>query len=63
MDPRHPTLSVLVKLGSIARHADELSGPGGHPADQGAIDSLLRDPEVVEWMAAADKLALLPVKR
>lgn len=56
-------LGLAVKLGSIARHADELLSPGGHEADANAIRSLLTDPEVAEWMAHADSMALLPVKR
>lgn len=59
----HPTASTLIKLGSIARHVEELFGPGGHALDRAAIEGLLSDPEVREWMAAADALALLPVAR
>lgn len=54
---------TLVKLGSIARHAEELVGPGGHSADRAAIEALLQDPAVAEFMAEADRLALLPVLR
>lgn len=60
---RTPTISLLVKLGSIARHAEEAIGPNGHPADWEAINSVLGDPEVSEWMAQLDSLSLLPVKR
>lgn len=63
MDALKPPVTVLIKLGSIARHADEAASPRGHPADAAAIRSLLDDPEVREWMTAADALALLPVKR
>lgn len=63
MDPLAPPASVLIKLGSIARHSEESRGPNGHFLDGTAIDSLLQDPEVVEWMEAADEPALLPVKR
>jgi hypothetical protein len=63
MDPLSPPASVLVKLGSIARHSEEMLSPGGHDFDRQAIIGLLADPEVQEWMDAADRLALLPVPR
>jgi hypothetical protein len=63
VNPLDPPKGVLIKLGSIARHADEVLSPGAHELDVAAIKSLLVDPEVVAWMAAADVLALLPVKR
>lgn len=61
-------LSLLVKLGSIAVHADELTtmSPNavrGHEFDKQVIRQLLADPEVSEWLAAMAKDALLPVKR
>lgn len=59
----HPPLSLLVKLGSIARHAQELDGPDGQNADLVALRVLLNDDEVVEWMALASSLSLLPVLR
>lgn len=61
--PAKPNLSTLVKLGSIAVHADEALGPGGHHYDLTALRTLLSDPEVVEWLDSMDKLALLPKKR
>ncbi len=60
---RTPTIGLLCKLGSIARHADEATGPTAAPADHDAIRALLADDEVREWMAQLDALALLPVKR
>lgn len=62
-DPLKPTVSLLIKLGSIARHVEEGSSSKGHHFDALAVEALLSDPEVVEWMRAADKMALLPVKR
>jgi hypothetical protein len=62
-DALHPSVTALVKLGSIARHAEELLSPDAHEFDAAAIRSLLADPEVVEWMASADALSLLPVGR
>lgn len=69
-----PTASLLVKLGSIARHADEMLNPstrprdvhgiaGAYETDSAVVKSLLGDPEVVAWFEAADQYALLPVKR
>lgn len=60
---RETNLSVLVKLGSIARHAEEMTSPSGVGADYAALRGLLDDPEVKAWMAEADKASLLPVKR
>lgn len=57
------TVGMAIKLGSIARHAEELLSPEGHAFDRVALEALLSDPEVVEWMAAADAAALLPVRR
>lgn len=62
-DPLKPPASLLVKLGSIAVHVDEMLSPDGHAFDREAIKSLLTDPEVIEWTAAMDKLAFLPKKR
>ena len=63
-------LSLLVKLGSIAVHAEEfLSGiappPSGSPAsyDLAALRTVLGDREVVAWLEGMGKMALLPVKR
>lgn len=63
MDALHPPTATLIKLGSIARHAEEAISDDGHPFDMVAVRSLLLDPDVRDWMVAADKLALLPVKR
>jgi hypothetical protein len=56
-----PTLGI--KLASLAVHAQEMAGPGGHAFDRVAIDGLLADPEVQQYLAALDKLALLPRAR
>jgi hypothetical protein len=55
--------SLLVKLGSIMVHAEELIGPGGHAFDLSVLKGLLEDPEVLAWREQMDALALLPVKR
>jgi len=56
-----PRLSILVKLGSIAVHVDEMLGPGGHNFDRIALQQLLNDPEIKAWIA--DMGGYLPVKR
>lgn len=60
-------LSLLVKLGSIAVHAEEvLESPAAanvNPADFAAISTLLVDPEVVEWRKLMDGSGFLPKKR
>lgn len=59
----NPPASLLVKLGSLARHVEEATSATGHDLDWQAIKALLADPEVQEWMAAMDGAALLPVAR
>jgi hypothetical protein len=62
-DPLTPTVALLCKLGSIAVHADESTGAKRHHFDSVALKSLLDDPEVVQWLIAMGKMALLPKKR
>jgi len=62
-DPLKPSISLLVKLGSIAVHAEELLSSKGHDFDKRTIDALLTDPEVWEWRQQMDKMAMLPLKR
>jgi hypothetical protein len=62
-NPLTPPATLLVKLGSIAVHADEMLSPGGHAYDKVALEQLLQDPEVKEWIARMDALAFLPKKR
>lgn len=61
--PQTPEFALLVKLGSIIRHAEEAISDSGHHFDVATVETLLDDPDVVEWMAAMDRLGLLPVKR
>jgi len=61
-NPLKPNAGLLCKLGSIAVHVEEATATG-HAFDVAALGSLLSDPEVMEWMAEMDKLALLPKKR
>jgi len=58
-----PGLSLLVKLGSIAVHAEELISPKREQVDVAAMETLLNDAEVKEWLSAMTVLAFMPVKR
>jgi len=62
-DPLNPPLALLVKLGSIAVHVDEMLSPQGHGYDKIVIQGVLQDPEVIEWIAEMTHKGLLPVKR
>lgn len=58
-----PLIPLLIKLMSLAVHAEEYI-EGGHEAlDAFAIQGLLNDPEIVELRTKMDAMALLPVKR
>ena len=63
MDPLHPPLSLLVKLGSALVHADEFMSPGGHKFDKAALDTVANDVEVEEWLKAMDSMGFLPKRR
>lgn len=58
-----PSVALLVKLGSVIVHADELLSPHGHHYDRAAIQTLMDDAEVREWLEGMDKMAFLPKKR
>lgn len=58
-----PRIALLVKLGSIAVHVDEMLSSDGHAYDRVALQSLLSDPEVVEWISKMDAAAMVPKKR
>jgi hypothetical protein len=59
----NPSVTLLVKLGSIAVHADEMMSDDGHKFDRIALQGLLADPEVAAWLQAMGKMAMLPLKR
>lgn len=63
MDVLKPEMKLLVKLASIAIHADELTSSSGHHFDIEALKSLINDSEVKGWLEEMDKLALTPIKR
>lgn len=58
-----PAMTLLVKLGSIAVHAQEYLSPGGHEFDRVTLQSLISDREVCDWLRAMQGDALLPVVR
>ena len=60
-DTEKPTLLLLVKLGSIVVHTDELLGPDGRNLDKQIVQGLIADPEVQKWIKAMGPL--LPAKR
>lgn len=60
-DPLKPELSLLCKLASIAVHADEMMSPKGHAFDRTALESALKDKEVLGWLKAMGPF--VPVKR
>ena len=60
-DPLKPSLSLLVKLGSIAVHAEEITSPSRHQFDVAAVETLLDDDEVKQWIK--DMGVYMPVKR
>lgn len=62
-DVLKPSAQLIIKLGSIIVHQQELHSANGHYMDQYALDTLLEDKQVKEWMTEMDKMGFLPVKR
>lgn len=62
-DPLSPSVSLLCKLGSAVVHIEEATSAKGHTFDRVALNSLLADPELKEWLEAMRRQAFLPVKR
>lgn len=62
-DTLKPSPALLCKLGSIAVHVDEMLSADGHAFDRVALQALMDDPDVKEWLAAMDKMAMVPRKR
>lgn len=60
-DPLNPSLTLLMKLGSIVVHADEALSVAGHPFDIESMKPLLADPEVKSWIKGMG--VYLPQKR
>ena len=62
-DPLKASPTLLIKLGSMVVHYEEMLSKKGHEFDRHALDGLYADDEVKEWFAAMNKMAFLPVKR
>lgn len=61
--PLAPPPGVMIALGSIAVHCEELFSPSGHDFDKQAILGLLSDPRIKLWLKDMDALGLMPKKR
>lgn len=55
------TLPLMVKLGSIAVHAEEYLSDDGALVDREALLAVLNDPEVQDWLREMGPL--VPVRR
>ena len=55
-NPLQPSPTLLCKLASIAVHVED-------KFNEIALETLLADVEIKDWLAAMDKLSMLPVKR
>lgn len=63
VDTYAPSISLLVKLGSLAVHVDEYFGGKGHSFDEEAMETIIWDREVRAWLAAMDAVGFLPIRR
>ena len=63
MEPLNPSPSLLCKLGSIAVHVAEMLSGDGHVFDRIALQVLLDDDEVAQWLSEMDELAMITRKR
>src|SRR5438876_771641 len=50
VDPLKPDLQLLIKLGSIAVHAEEFLSSNRHEVDIAAMQTLFSDPAVQAWI-------------
>ena len=62
-DPLKPSALLMIKIGSLAIHADEIVETHGANLDFDgpAVKSIIEDPEVKEWIASMG--VMLPRKR
>ena len=60
-DATKPDLPLLMKLGSIIVHMEEYLSPKGNPVDREALEALLANDDVQQWIK--DMGVFLPVKR
>ena len=58
-----PPVPLLVKLGSIVVHCEEMLGPDAQNVDRIAAQGLLNDPTVRQWLSEMTEVGLLPVRR
>lgn len=58
-----PSATLLIKIGSLLVHYQELHGGQGHAFDKNVIDQLEADPDVVDWLETMTRGAFLPVRR
>jgi hypothetical protein len=63
MNVFEPEKTLLIKLGSIAIHSEEILSKNVHPFDIETLKALLNDEEVKAWLSEMNNLALLPRKR
>ena len=62
-EPLKPSAQLLVKSGSIITHYEEWTSKKGHEFDKVALDGLMADEDVKEWLKQMNAMALLPHKR
>lgn len=60
-DPLKPEIPLLLKLGAIVVYADEFLSETGSNFDLRAIEGLLRNEDVQQWIK--DMRVFLPLKR
>jgi hypothetical protein len=58
-----PSTTLLIKLGSVIVHQEEMMSSKGHYFDKDALETVRNDPEVIEWLYQMNTMAFLPVKR
>lgn len=63
VDTYAPPIALLVKLGSLAVHIDEMLSVHGHSFDREAIKALLADRDLLAWLASMDGAGFLPIRR
>lgn len=61
-DPTRPSVSLLCKLGTLAFVTHGMRD-GWDAVSNDDVMALVEDPEVNQWLAQMQKLALVPVKR
>lgn len=62
-DALKPGPALVAKVGSILVHMEEARSNEGHHYDWAALDSLMADPEVQEWLTGLRALSMVPRKR